>query len=116
METPDLKSYDTILVNSSAGKDSQAMLDMIVELAKEAGCLDKVVVVHCDLGRVEWEGTAELAEEQAKHYGLRFEKVSRPQGDLLTHVETRGKWPSSAARFCTSTARFSRFFRRAPAS
>lgn len=102
METVDLTSYDTILVNSSAGKDSQAMLDLVVELAKAANVLDRVVVVHCDLGRVEWEGTAELAEEQAKHYGLRFEKVSRPQGDLLTHVESRKMWPSSAARYCTS--------------
>jgi len=105
METtqiPELSSYDWILVNSSAGKDSQAMLDYVVGLAKASGLLSRVVVVHCDLGRVEWEGTAELAEEQAKHYGLRFEKVSRPQGDLLSHVEQRGMWPSSAARYCTS--------------
>jgi hypothetical protein len=31
--TPDLSSYHCILVNSSAGKDSQAMLDYLVELA-----------------------------------------------------------------------------------
>lgn len=100
--TIDLTSYDILLVNSSAGKDSQAMLDYIVRMAEMQGVKDRLVVVHCDLGRVEWQGTAELAEEQAKHYGVRFEKVSRPQGDLLDHVESRGKWPSSAARYCTS--------------
>jgi hypothetical protein len=48
------------------------------------------VVVHCDLGpRVEWDGTRELAEEQARHYGLRFEVVSRPQGDILDEVRQR---------------------------
>jgi len=99
---PDLASYDHIVVNSSAGKDSQAMLDLIVEQARAAGVVDRVLVVHCDLGRVEWEGTAELAETQAKHYGVRFVKVSRPQGDLLQHVLKRRMWPSSTARYCTS--------------
>lgn len=99
---PSLSEYDVLLVNSSAGKDSQAMLTHIVKMAREQGVADRLVVVHCNLGRVEWQGTAELAEEQAKHYGVRFIKVSRPQGDLLTHVESRGMWPSSAARYCTS--------------
>lgn len=100
--SPDLASYDVVLVSSSAGKDSQAMLDRVHELATAAGVADRVVVVHCDLGRVEWADTAELAEEQAKHYGFRFVKVSRPQGDLLRQVEERGKWPSSTQRYCTS--------------
>lgn len=99
---PDLASYDVILVNSSAGKDSQAMLDLVHELAVAAGVAYRIVVVHCDLGRVEWEGTAELAAEQAAHYGARFLKVSRPQGDLLAHVEQRGMWPDPARRYCTS--------------
>lgn len=100
---PELALYDLILINSSAGKDSQAMLTHLVKLADEQGVpRSKLVVIHCDLGRVEWEGTAELAEEQAAHYGLRFIKVSREQGDLLTQVEQRGMWPDSARRFCTS--------------
>ena len=76
MHAPDLGSYDVILVNSSAGKDSQAMLDYIVELAG-AALRDRIVVVHCDLGRVEWQGTRELAEAQARYYGVRFEVVKR---------------------------------------
>lgn len=100
--TPDLGSYDVILVNSSAGKDSQAMLEKLVVLADAAGVRDRLVVVHCDLGRVEWNGTRELAARQAAHYGVRFEVVSRPQGDLLSHVESRKMWPSSTARYCTS--------------
>jgi len=102
IEAKRLRSYDIILVNSSAGKDSQAMLTHIVGLADAAGVRDRLVVVHCDLGRVEWKGTRELAEEQARHYGIRFEAVSRPQGDLLTQIEKRGMFPSSTARYCTS--------------
>lgn len=102
-DAPDLAFYDVILVNSSAGKDSQAMLDYVVELTDEAGVdRDRLVVFHADLGRVEWQGTAELAEEQAEHYGLRFIKIARPQGDLLDHIERRGMFPDAARRYCTS--------------
>lgn len=72
-----------------------------------------MVVVHCDLGEMEWPGTKELAEEQARHYGLRFEVVARPQGDILQHVldrhetlkaagKTASPFPSSEQRWCTS--------------
>ena len=98
-----LKSYHWIIINSSAGKDSQCMLDFMVEQSDKARVRrSRLIVVHADLGRVEWPGTRELAEEQARHYGLEFIAVSRPQGDLLEHIEQRGMFPSPSARFCTS--------------
>lgn len=99
---PDLTSYDIILVNTSAGKDSQVMLDVVVNLATAQGVRERLVAVHCDLGRVEWQGTAALAKRQADHYGIRFEIVKRNKGDLLTHIEERGMFPSNTARYCTS--------------
>lgn len=102
VEAVDLKTYDVILVNSSAGKDSQAMLDLVIELAKAAGVLDRVQVVHCDLGRVEWAGTRDLAEKQAAAYGVPFRVVRREKGDLLDQVEARGMWPDRGNRYCTS--------------
>ena len=100
---PDLASYHWIVLNSSAGKDSQVMLDVVVERCDHAGVpRRRLVVVHADLGRVEWPGTRALAEEQARHYGLEFVAVSRPQGDLLDHIANRGMFPSPAARYCTS--------------
>lgn len=102
-DTPVLSTYDIILVNSSGGKDSQAALDVVVEAADEAGIRARVVVVHADLGRVEWPGTRELAEQHARHYGLRFEVVrNRNWDDLLAQVRARGMWPDAAARYCTS--------------
>ena len=98
----ELREFDVILINTSAGKDSLVMLDAICKRAKLEGLLNRVVVVHADLGRAEWKGTRELAERQAAKYGVRFEVVSRPQGDLLDQVEERGMWPSSSARYCTS--------------
>jgi 3'-phosphoadenosine 5'-phosphosulfate sulfotransferase (PAPS reductase)/FAD synthetase len=100
---PDLTHYHWIVANSSAGKDSQAMLDYVVEQCDRAGVpRGRLVVAHADLGRVEWPGTRALAEEQARHYGLAFVAVARPQGDLLDHIARRGKFPSPAVRFCTS--------------
>ncbi|MES2463550.1 MAG: phosphoadenosine phosphosulfate reductase family protein [Armatimonadota bacterium] len=102
LPVPDLTTYDFIVVNSSAGKDSQAMLDLVCTMADDAGVLARVVVVHADLGRVEWGGTRELAEAQADRYGVRFVTVWRRQGDLLTQIEGRGKFPGPETRFCTA--------------
>jgi 3'-phosphoadenosine 5'-phosphosulfate sulfotransferase (PAPS reductase)/FAD synthetase len=99
---PDITSYDIILINTSAGKDSQTTMRMVVGLAKQAGILDRVYAVHADLGRMDWAGTRELAQEQADEYGIPLYIVKRPQGDLPMHIESRGKFPSSACRYCTS--------------
>lgn len=121
--TPDFASYDVILVNTSAGKDSQAMLSHLVDLATtEDFGQATIIAVHCDLGRVEWQGTAELAQAQADAYGIRMEYVKREGtvrkdgvvlGDLLDQVVERHEsnvakgreiapWPSSTTRWCTS--------------
>jgi 3'-phosphoadenosine 5'-phosphosulfate sulfotransferase (PAPS reductase)/FAD synthetase len=86
-----LRSFDHIIISSSAGKDSQAMLDWMVEIAIEAGIKDRLVVVHADLGRLEWVGTRELAAEQATYYGLPFVVVRKSEfnGDFLEYVKAR---------------------------
>jgi 3'-phosphoadenosine 5'-phosphosulfate sulfotransferase (PAPS reductase)/FAD synthetase len=99
---PDLSSYDALLVNSSGGKDSQSMLDYLVELADGAGVKDRITVVHADLGRMEWPGTRDLAIRQAQHYGLRTVVVANKSGDLLAAIERRGMFPDAARRYCTS--------------
>jgi len=97
-----LADYDIILINSSGGKDSQAMLDEVFWQALRAGVVDRLVVAHADLGRVEWKGTKELAQRQAQSYGIRFIACRRELGDLLDYIEERGMWPDSQARYCTS--------------
>ncbi|WP_435057580.1 phosphoadenosine phosphosulfate reductase family protein [Streptomyces sp. bgisy060] len=122
-----LRLADWILLNSSGGKDSQAMASHVCRLAARLGLLHRVVIVHADLGDIEWEGTRRLAEEQARLLGVRFEVVKAEGGDLLARTvaryfklkskaenEARAQgldpanvtvapaWPSSAARWCTS--------------
>ncbi|MFD5728419.1 phosphoadenosine phosphosulfate reductase family protein [Streptomyces sp. NPDC058368] len=98
-----IRAADVLLVQSSGGKDSLVMLHRIATWADRAGCTDKVVVVHCDLGdNSEWPGVRELAQRQAERYGLRFVAVDST-GGLLGLVEKRGMFPDSARRLCTSS-------------
>ncbi|MFH8465961.1 phosphoadenosine phosphosulfate reductase family protein [Streptomyces sp. NPDC017991] len=122
-----LRAADWILLNSSGGKDSQAMASHVCALAAKLGLLHRIVVVHADLGDIEWANTRKLAEEQARRLGVRFEVVKAEGGDLLARTvarffklkakaETEAReqgldpaaakvapaWPSSSARWCTS--------------
>ena len=49
-----------------------------------------------------WPGTRELAERQARHYGVRFEVVNHKQGDFLDYLQKRERWPSPAQRYFTA--------------
>ncbi|MFB8087303.1 phosphoadenosine phosphosulfate reductase family protein [Streptomyces sp. NPDC055992] len=98
-----IRAADVLLVQSSGGKDSVVMLHRIALWAAQAGCTDKVVVVHCDLGdKSEWPGVRELAERQAERYGLRFVAVDST-GGLFGLVAKRGMFPDAARRLCTSS-------------
>ena len=102
-EPDDLSSYDLIVLNTSGGKDSQTMVRLVADRARAENVpSERLIAVHADLGRAEWPGTGELARTQAETAGVTFLSVTRPQGDLLEHVERRGMWPSPAARYCTS--------------
>lgn len=78
------------------------MMDFVCRNASLCDVLERVVAVHCDLGKVEWQGTKELAEEHCKHYGIPLHVVRREKGDLLQQVRERGMWPDNKNRYCTS--------------
>ncbi|MCF8534402.1 MAG: phosphoadenosine phosphosulfate reductase family protein [Reyranella sp.] len=94
------------VVNHSGGKDSQAMLILLLRILPAA----QVVVVHASLGEVEWEGALELAQRQAADAGVPF-IVATAVKTFLEMVEHRYKmrpgpnspcWPSASNRQCTS--------------
>lgn len=104
----DLTLFDLIAVNTSAGKDSAATLVSVVDRARAGGVLDRVVAIHADLGVMEWPGTRQLAEQQARQLGVtRFEVVVHQRDgqveDLLAYALRRGYWPDNRNRWCTST-------------
>jgi len=84
------------VINHSAGKDSQAMLILL----RAAGVPDdQILLIHADLGDVEWPGNIEHIE--ANSFGLPL-IVARARRGLLQMVLERGMWPSPQQRQCTS--------------
>lgn len=84
----------------SGGKDSQAMYSYLKNLVP----FNQLVVVHADLGVVEWGGVQGHIEDTIDH---RMNVVSAVTKDgqpktLLSMAKQRGMWPSSAHRQCTS--------------
>ena len=93
-----------VAVNSSAGKDSQAMLILL----SRAVPLDQLVVVHAPLAEVEWPGTLSLLEDTIpRGVPLILARVTSGK-TLLQRIEQRGRFPSAGQRFCTSD------FKRSP--
>ncbi|MFT9494339.1 MULTISPECIES: phosphoadenosine phosphosulfate reductase family protein [Bacillota] len=87
-------------ISHSGGKDSQAMYILLKDLIPE----EQIVVVHADLGEVEWLGVQDHILNTIKH-DLNVVKAVKRNGEpktLLGMVEERQKWPSSSCRQCTS--------------
>ena len=98
------------VVNHSGGKDSQAMLiDLMTRIPH-----DLMIVVHSDLGAMEWHGAKEIAAKHAADCGLPFIvarsfDINGNERNLLDLVaakfESRPEvpsWPSPDCRSCTS--------------
>lgn len=98
------------VVNHSGGKDSQAMMIKLLDIVPR----QQLLVVHATLGRVEWHGALELAQQQAADAGVPF-IVARAiwkdgsAKDFLNMAERRfaarpevPSFPSKSCRTCTS--------------
>ncbi|EFO32589.1 phosphoadenosine phosphosulfate reductase [Roseibium sp. TrichSKD4] len=84
------------VVNHSGGKDSQAMLIKLREFGVPD---DQLLIIHADLGKVEWAGSQEHIKRTS--FGLPL-VVAKARRTLLQMVEERGMWPSPQQRQCTS--------------
>ena len=91
----------------SGGKDSQAMYAYLTARIPHS----QIVVVHADLGEVEWAGVQDHIVANITHElnVVRAQWKDGSEKTLLGMVERRYEtrpdspcWPSSAARFCTS--------------
>ena len=108
-----------ILINTSGGKDSDAMLKAVWNWAARYHIApDRIYVIHAHLGRNEWKFSLEHVTEYARKItGKDPIIVERPQGDVLQMWEDRynrlqeqGRtttphWSSSAHRYCSSGAK-----------
>ena len=90
-----IKRGALFIVNHSGGKDSQAMYILLNLWVPN----EQIVIVHADLGAVEWAGAVEHIK--ATTYGEPLH-VCRARRTLLEMIEERGMFPSPAMRQCTS--------------
>lgn len=88
-------------ISHSGGKDSQAMYAKLIDLIPA----DQIVVVHADLGEVEWEGVKDHIGANIFH-DLNVVQAPKTFFDMVRHrAKTRPdvpSFPSSAQRQCTS--------------
>lgn len=88
-------------VSHSGGKDSQAMYARVRELVPD----DRIVVVHADLGEVEWEGAQDHIRANSGHQ-LHVVRANKTLLDMVRQRHAKRPdapcWPSSATRQCTS--------------
>jgi DNA sulfur modification protein DndC len=100
------------IINHSGGKDSQAMYLYLKAMGIPSS---QIMLVHADLGRVEWSNLKPWIKsicDEPLHVALPFDKNGDSK-DLLDRVwakhqsnQEQGKdrppWPSPAMRWCTS--------------
>lgn len=83
------------VINHSGGKDSQAMYLHLCEFVPAC----QRVLVHADLGVVEWAGAVDHIKRTTAGEPLH---ICRSRRNLLEMIEERGMFPSPSQRQCTS--------------
>lgn len=97
-EIADLIRRDAVVaIGVSGGKDSQACAVAVTSYLDEVGHKGKRVLVHADLGRVEWRDSLMVCEELAQHLGLELMVVRRNAGDMMDRW--LGRWKNNVARY-----------------
>ncbi len=108
-----------VAIGVSGGKDSCALALAVVAHLDAIGHKGPRVLVHADLGRVEWKDSLPTCERLADRLGLELLVVRREQGDMMDRWLQRWRdnmrrysdlscvkvilpWSTPSMRFCTS--------------
>jgi 3'-phosphoadenosine 5'-phosphosulfate sulfotransferase (PAPS reductase)/FAD synthetase len=108
-----------VAIGVSGGKDSCALAFATVEYLDRIGHTGPRVLIHADLGRVEWDDSLPTCERLAARLGLELIVVRRGAGDMMDRWLTRWSnnmeryaalscvkailpWSTPSMRFCTS--------------
>ena len=94
-----LKEGAVAALGISGGKDSQAMAIRLAEYLDEIGHKGPRVLIHSDLGVVEWKDSLPVCERLAKRLGWELIVLRRAAGDMMDRWEAR--WASSLERYST---------------
>lgn len=114
-----LQQDQPVALGVSGGKDSTALAFATCAYLDSRGHTGPRVLVHSDLGRVEWTQSADVCAQLAERLGLELVVVRRQAGDMMDRWLTRWAnnvvrysnlecvklilpWSTPAMRFCTS--------------
>lgn len=114
-----LAAGSPVAIGVSGGKDSCALAIATVEYLDNIGHAGPRILIHSDLGRVEWRESLPVCERLAERLGLELVVVRRQAGDMMDRWLTRWRnnvaryadlscvkvilpWSTPSMRFCTS--------------
>lgn len=114
-----LQEQAVVAINISGGKDSICVAIRLNDYLNEIGHTGPRVLIHSDLGRVEWKDSIKQCQIVAQRLGWELIIVKRAAGDMMDRWETRWKnnvaryanlecvklilpWSTPSMRFCTS--------------
>ena len=115
-----LRAGAPVAFGVSGGKDSSALVLTVNPWLDALGHpRERRILIHADLGRIEWPESLPWCEQLAAHSGLELVVVRRGRGDMLARWEQRWSdnvrryeelrcvtvitpWSTPAMRFCTS--------------
>lgn len=121
--TPEIRELiladSPVAIGVSGGKDSCAVAFATVEALDQLGHTGPRILIHSDLGMVEWKDSLPTCERLADALGLELVVVRRAAGGMMERWRTRWKnnvqryvdlscvklilpWSTPSMRFCTS--------------
>lgn len=90
----DVMKADGLFLSHSGGKDSQATLAALVRM----GFKGRVILVHADLGEMEWQEMRPWIESIA--FGIELHVVQAEE-DFFDLCRRTGRFPSGTQQYCT---------------
>ena len=120
-----LEQGAAVAIGVSGGKDSQAAAMATFEYLDRIGHSGPRLLIHADLGSVEWAASLPTCEQLSDRLGAELIVVRRKQGGLMDRWESRWRsnvaryeslstvtlvpcWSTPAMRFCTSEMKTSK--------
>lgn len=86
-----------VALSTSGGKDSSAMSLAVSSCLDEMGHRGPRILIHSDLGRIEWKQSLPMCRHLADHLGMELVVVRRQAGDLLDRWKVR--WSNNCQRY-----------------
>lgn len=92
-----LNANAVVAIGVSGGKDSDACALAVDQYLNTIGHAGPRVLVHSDLGVVEWKDSQPSCERLARRIGMELITVRRNAGDMMDRWE--GRWANNVARY-----------------